>query len=138
MPPFGALGRESAGVEIGRVFPVPLVAMETVPTNLPRPSAVTGGAETAVLWVAGETVLPSLQSYLVIAGGSGTGIRAGDQVTLYRQRRTTADGIVLPETEIAVAQIVRVTPQAASALIIDQSYAAIHEGTRARVSAKMP
>ena len=115
-----------------------LVAMETVPTTLPRPSAVTGGAETAVLWVAGETVLPSLQSYLVIAGGSGTGIRAGDQVTLYRERRTTADGIVLPETEIAIAQIVRVTPQAASAMIIDQSYAAIHEGTRARISAKMP
>jgi len=115
-----------------------LVAMETVPTTLPRPSAVTGGAETAVLWVAGETVLPSLQSYLVIAGGSGTGIRAGDQVTLYRERRTTADGIVLPESEIAIAQIVRVTPQAASAMIIDQSYAAIHEGTRARISAKMP
>jgi len=115
-----------------------LVTMESVPSTETRPTAVTGGAETAVLWVAGGTVLPSLQSYLVVAGGSASGLRAGDQVTLYRERQMTVDGIVLPESEIAVAQIVRVTPQAASAMIIDQSYAAIQEGTRARVSAKMP
>ena len=115
-----------------------LVTMENVPTTETRPTAVTGGAETAVLWVAGDEVLPSLQSYLIMAGGSGSGLRAGDQVTLYRERRATVDGIVLPETEIAVAQIVRVTERAASAMIIDQSYAAIQQGTRARVSAKMP
>jgi hypothetical protein len=45
---------------------------------------------------------------------------------------------VLPESEIAVAQIVRVTPQAATAIVIDQTYAAIQEGTRGRVSARMP
>jgi hypothetical protein len=115
-----------------------LVTMENVPTTEIRPTAVTAGAETAVLWVGGDMVLPSLQSYLIIAGGSGSGLRAGDQVTLYRERRATVDGIVLPESEIAVAQIVRVTPQAATAMIIDQSFAAIQAGTRGRVSAKMP
>ena len=115
-----------------------LVTMENVPTTETRPAAVTGGAETAVLWVAGDEILPSLQSHLIVAGGSGSGLRAGDQITLYRERQATVDGIVLPETEIAVAQILRVTPQAASALIIDQSHAAIQQGTRARVSAKMP
>jgi hypothetical protein len=57
---------------------------------------------------------------------------------LYRPRRATADGIVLPESEIAILQIVRVTAQAATGLVIDQSYGAIAEGTRGRVSAKMP
>jgi hypothetical protein len=65
-------------------------------------------------------------------------MQAGDQIMLYRERRTTSDGIVLPESEIAIAQIVRVTPQASSAMIINQTYAGIHPGTRGRVSAKMP
>jgi LysM repeat protein len=115
-----------------------LVTMEAVPSNLSRPRPQTGGAETSILWVEGEPALPSLQSYVVIAGGSGAGLRAGDQVTFYRERRTTPDGIVLPESEIAVAQVVRVTAQASTAMIIDQTYAAIREGTRGRISAKMP
>jgi len=65
-------------------------------------------------------------------------MRVGDQITFYREQRTTLDGVVLPESEIGVAQIVRVTAQASTALVIDQSYGAISEGTAARVSAKMP
>ncbi len=115
-----------------------LVTMEAVPSNLPRPRAQTGGVETSVLWVEGEPALPSLQSYFIVEGGSDSGMRAGDQIMLYRERRTTPDGIVLPESEIAVAQIVRVTPQASTAMIIHQSYAGIQQGTHGRVSAKMP
>jgi hypothetical protein len=113
-----------------------LVTMEAVPANLPRPTAQANGARTRVLWMDGEPVLPSLQSYIVVEGGSG--LRLGDQITFYRERRTTSDGVVLPESDIAVAQIVRVTAQAATALVIDQTYGAISEGTLARVSAKMP
>lgn len=115
-----------------------LVSMESAPQNLPRPVAQAGGARSSVLWIAGEPVLPTLQSYVVVAGGSPSGMRPGDQVTLVRERRITEDGIVLPESEIAIAQIVRVTPQASTALVLDQSYAAIREGTAVRVSAKMP
>jgi LysM repeat protein len=115
-----------------------LVTMEAVPADLPRPRAQTGGAETSVLWVEGESPLPSLQSYVIIEGGADSGTRAGDQIMFYREQRTTPDGIVLPESEIAIAQVVRVTPQAASAMIIHQSFAGIHQGTRGRVSAKMP
>lgn len=113
-----------------------LVTMETVPANLPRPTAVAGGALTRVLWISSEPVLPSLQSYVLV--GSATGMRMGDQITFYRERRTTETGVVLPESNIGVAQIVRVTPQGASALVIDQNYGAIAEGTAARVTAKMP
>lgn len=112
-----------------------LVTMETAPANLPRAAAVAGGAMSRVLWVYGDPILPSLQSYIVV---SAAGMRVGDQITLYRERRTSTDGVVLPESEIAVAQIVRSTPQGSTALIIDQTSGAIEEGTAARVSAKMP
>ena len=112
-----------------------LVSMASVPANLPRPVAVGGGAQTRVLWVKGEPVLPSLQSYVVVAAA---GMRVGDQISFYRPRRTTTSGVVLPESEIAVAQIVRSTPQGSTALIIDQTYGAIERGTTARVTAKMP
>jgi hypothetical protein len=115
-----------------------LVTPEAVPVNLPRPTPVAGGTETSVLWVKGDPVLPTLHAYAILEGGSAAGMRPGDQVTLYRERRTTADGIVLPESEIAVVQIVRVTPQASTAIVIDQSYGAIRQGTAGRVSAKMP
>jgi len=112
-----------------------LVSMESAPVNLPRPTAVAGGAGTRVLWILGDPVLPSLQSYVVVAAA---GMRVGDQITFYRERRTTTDGVVLPETQIGVAQIVRSTALGSTALIIDQSYGAIEEGTAARVTAKMP
>jgi len=115
-----------------------LVTMETAPPSLPRPTPQANGARTSVVWVAGAPVLPSLQAYLVLEGSTAAGMRAGDQVTLYRERRTTVDGIVLPESDIAVAQIVRVTPQASTAIVIDQTYGAIREGTAGRVTAKMP
>lgn len=112
-----------------------LVSMESAPANLPRPAAVAGGAGTRVLWISSDPVLPSLQSYVVV---TAAGMRVGDQITFYRERRTTTDGVVLPESAIGVAQIVRSTPQGSTALIIDQTYAEIEEGTVARVTAKMP
>jgi len=112
-----------------------LVTMDAAPSNLPRPTAVAGGAMSRVLWVYGDPILPSLQSYIVV---SAAGMRVGDQITLYRERRTTTDGTVLPESVIAVAQIVRSTAQGSTALIIDQMYGSIEQGTAARVTAKMP
>jgi hypothetical protein len=115
-----------------------LVTMESVPANLPRPNAVANGARTRVLWIEGEPVLPALQSYVVVEGGSASGMKAGDQITFYRERRTSEDGQTLPESEIAIAQIVRVTGQASTAIVLSQSHGAIGEGTAARVSAKLP
>jgi LysM repeat protein len=121
-------------VEIGNE----LVVMAPAPTGAQRPAAQANGTRTSVLWTLGEPVLPSLQSYVVVAGGTASGMRVGDQITFYRERRATSDGVTLPESDIAIAQIVRVTAQATTALVIDQSYAAIGAGTPARVSAKVP
>jgi len=113
-----------------------LVAMDPSPAAAGRPAAVSGGAETSVLWMKNEPVLPSLQSYVVVAAPPG--MKAGDQISFYRPHRMSPWGVVLPETEIAVAQIVRVTPQGATALIVDQAHGGIEQGTHARVTAKMP
>ncbi len=113
-----------------------LVDMDPSPAGAGRPAAVSSGAETFVLWMKGEPVLPSLQSYVVVAAAPG--MKAGDQISFYRPRRMSPWGVLLPETEIAVAQIVRVTPQGATALIVDQAHGAIQQGTPARVTAKMP
>lgn len=121
-------------VEIGNE----LVVMTAAPTGAQRPTAQPNGARTFVLWTLGEPVAASLLSYVVVAGGTASGMRVGDQITFYRERRTTTDGVTLPESDIGIAQIVRVTAQATTALVIDQSYAAIGAGTAARVSAKVP
>jgi len=113
-----------------------LVAMDAPPAGTGRPAAVGGGAETSVLWIKSEPVLPSLQSYVVVAAAPG--MRVGDQISFYRPRRMSPWGVLLPESEIAVAQLVRVTPQAATALVVDQSYGGIEQGTAARVTAKVP
>ena len=115
-----------------------LVTMESVPANLPRPTAVANGTRTRVVWIEGEPVLPALQSYVVVEGGSASGMKPGDQITFFRERRTGDDGLTLPESEIAIAQIVRVTAQASTAIVLSQSHGAIGEGTAARVSAKLP
>ena len=65
-------------------------------------------------------------------------MRVGDQITFYRPRVTDERGIVYPSSDIGVAQILRVTQYASTALIIDQVYPGISEGTLARVSAKLP
>jgi hypothetical protein len=113
-----------------------LVPMNAPPAGTGHPAVVGGGAETSVLWIKSEPVLPSLQSYVVVAAAPG--MRVGDQISFYRPRRTSPRGVILPETEIAVARLVRVTPQGATALIVDQTYGGIEPGTAARVTAKMP
>lgn len=113
-----------------------LVSMERVPSNLPRPTGIAGGPLTRALWILAEPVLPSLQSYVIVSSVSG--LRMGDQITFFREHRTTEAGVVLPESDIGVAQIVRITPQGATGLVIDQTYGAIRPGTVARVTAKMP
>ena len=115
-----------------------LVTMETVPANLPKPTALANGARTEALWIRAQPALASVQSYVVVAGGSASGMKMGDQITFMREARADVDGVVHPSSDIAVAQIVRVTEHASTALIIDQAAVGPHVGTAARVSAKMP
>jgi hypothetical protein len=105
-----------------------------------RPAPLAGGSESHVVWVEHDQVLPTVGYYIVIDASPKSGVRVGDQVTLYRPRKdlqTQQGAIALPESDIAVAQVVRVTPYGASAVIIHQDQPAVEPGVAVRVTARV-
>jgi hypothetical protein len=107
---------------------------------LGRAMPVTNGSEGTVRWIFREPVLPSLQNYVVLDISKRQGVNVGDQIELYqpRQRANLDRELALPEVSIARAQVLRVTPFGATAIITAQEQPKIQEGTSARVAAKMP
>ena len=105
-----------------------------------RPNPVTNGKTGRVRWILNEPVLPSLQSYVVLDLARGDGVATGDQIELYQPRQGPSDSrdIALPEISIGRAQVLRVTPYGATAIITAQDQPKIQEGTAVRVAAKMP
>jgi hypothetical protein len=67
-------------------------------------------------------------------------VTPGDQVDLFYPRQKPVEGrdLALPEVWIGRAQVLRVTPFGASAIIIRQEQPTIKEGTSVRIAAKMP
>lgn len=106
--------------------------LPAVPSDA-RPVAVPDGASGRVLWVEGDALLPTLQHRVIVDLGHGSGIRAGDQLTIFLD-----DGAVAGPRDAAIATVVRVGVRASSALIIRQSRPGIAAGMRARVTAKLP
>jgi hypothetical protein len=102
------------------------------------PVRVEFGFATHVSWLDYSPVLPSGGSYLVFAAGMREGLTAGDQVTLLRARGVDSKGVDLPDEEVAVAQVTRVTPWGAAAIILRTRQAGVVAGMKARVTAKMP
>jgi LysM repeat protein len=102
------------------------------------PTRVEFGLATRVVWVGYSPVLPSSGAYLVFAAGMKEGLQPGDQVTLLRDRGVDSKGVVLPDEEVAVAQVTRVTPWGAAAIILRTRQAGVEAGMKARVTAKMP
>jgi LysM repeat protein len=103
-----------------------------------HPTAVDNGATGAVLWIATNPVLPSIQGLLIVSLSSRDGVKPGDQITLVRERQKDAENTMVPEQEIAAAQIVKVTEYGASAIVLSQRQPAIKVGTFVRVTARMP
>ena len=83
------------------------------------------------------TAAPNL---LVIDIARGDGIATGDQIELYKPRQRPADeaGLAIPELYIGRAQVLRVTPYGATAIITGHEQPRIEDGTSVRVAAKMP
>jgi len=110
----------------------------TTRSTTTRPEPVQGGPTSRVVWLKGNPVLPSVQQYLIVNAPASQGLRTGDQLTLYRERAPGAGGVTMPEIEIATAQVLRVSPSAVTAVVVEQSQPAIRTGTAVRVTAKMP
>lgn len=112
----------------------------TASIALGRPTPVTNGRSGKVRWIASSPVLPSLQHYVVLDIAKRDGISTGDQIELFepRQRPVPGRDLAIPEVSIAHAQVLRVTPYGATAIITAQEQPKIQEGTAARIAAKMP
>ncbi len=102
------------------------------------PRRVEFGLSTRVSWIGYDPVLPNAGQYLILAAGSKEGLMPGDQVTLLRQRGEDLKGLELPDEEVAVAQLTRVTEWGAAAIIVKTMQPGVAEGIRARITAKMP
>lgn len=133
-PVAARLIRQFGAVLIGQ----PLLAYDAetqLPARAPLPSM--DAVEGRVVWIHGDPVLPSLQHYVFLDVAPGSA-RVGDQFTLIDQTRLGAADSTRPPEPAALAQVVRVTPFAATAIVVDQELPTIKVGMRARLSARVP
>lgn len=118
---------------------IPFDPSLAIASGRPRRMLPQGAPVGRVRWIVNEPVVPSLQSYVVIDLSSRHGVRVGDEFMLFEPERKGQEGEPrLPETPIALAQVVRATPYGATAIILSTEQPAIREGVRARMSAKTP
>lgn len=90
-----------------------------------------------LLWIQNDPKLPSLQAYVIVGAGQASGVRAGDQFTLFDDPPAAAIANTAP-IATGLVKIVRVTPFAATGIIVDQTQPKIREGMPAHLTAKMP
>jgi hypothetical protein len=139
-------GGDAASARVVKLYGEMLQGQRLIPLDtanvaalVARPSPVMNGKTGTVRWIASNPVVATVQNYLVL-DITGRDVTAGDQIDLYYPRQKPVEGrdLALPEVWIGRAQILRVTPQGATAIVIAQEQPAIKEGTSVRVAAKMP
>lgn len=112
--------------------------------NEARPAPLMLGTEGNVVFIAHNSVLPSIQSYVVIDVTAKDGAKIGDQYTLYLPRRKVLvkgrgeQMATVPEERIALGQVVKVTDRGTTLLLVDQQNPSVKLGTKARLTARMP
>jgi LysM repeat protein len=112
--------------------------------NEARPAPLMLGTEGKVVFIAQNSVLPSVQSYVVIDVTAKDGAKIGDQYTLYVPRRKVLvkgrgdQMATVPEERVALGQVVKVTDRGTTLILVDQQNPAVKLGTKARLTARMP
>lgn len=116
-----------------------VIAIDSLMPRLDQhPSSVEFGAATKLSWVLDTPVLVQLGQYVILTLTSNDGVVPGDQVTLLAEMGAGERGEQHAPEAAAVVQVLRVTPQGASAIVLNRSQAAITTGMSGRVTAKMP
>jgi LysM repeat protein len=113
-----------------------VMSLETLQPSVGNPVAVAPGSPEKVLYVMHDPVLPSLQSYVILSARSASGVRVGDQFTLIDD--SIDPRYPAPPVNAAVAEVVRVTPQGVTAIVVEQEQPRIYEGMIARLTARAP
>jgi hypothetical protein len=99
-------------------------------------TAVSGGVEEKVIYVQNSPVLPSLQHYVMLTAKTMNGVRVGDQFTLIDD--SVDPRHPAPPVPAAVVEVVKVTPYAVTAIVVDHEQPRIYAGMKARLSARAP
>ena len=118
-----------------------LIPLDTSGTgSTVRPLRVNDGPTTTIAWIFGQPVLPSVGAFVVLNTSARSGVRMGDEFTVYLPRKEGEDDRSPDDPEIFISkmQVVRSTPYGVTAVVLGQEQPAIREGMRARVTAKMP
>jgi LysM repeat protein len=114
----------------------------TVAPDLPFPvgtlSPVAAGIRGTVLYVHNEPVLPTIGYYVVISPNSRSGIQVGDEVSFIDNTTGPEQLSHAPPVIAGIAQVVRVTPFATTAIIVRQTQPTIRDGMPVRLTGKMP
>ena len=108
----------------------------TVPSGTLSP--VIGGTRGTVIHVPDEPVLPSIGHYILISPNTKNGVSVGDEVTFIDNSVGPEDRNPAPPVVAGVGQVVRVTPYAATAIIVRQTQPTIRNGMPVRMTGKMP
>ncbi len=120
---------QSGAIEQGQA----LLPLEGAAAPTVRPEPVSGDeVSTTVTWVEPTSLMPSLQTYVLLAGGEAQGIKAGDEFALVRKGASGA------EERVGVVRVVRSGVRGSSAVVIRQASADIAIGVAARRIARMP
>ncbi len=112
--------------------------------NDARPAPLMLGTEGKVVFVHASSVLPTVQSYVVIDVTAKDGAKIGDQYTLFEPRRRLLvkgrgdETAMVPEERVALGQVVKVTDRGTTLILVDQQNPSVKLGTKARLTARMP
>ncbi len=101
-------------------------------------SPVVGGVRGKVIYVYKDAVLPTIGNYILISQNSKNGVEVGDEITFVDNSTGRGDENPAPPVVAAVAQVVRVTPFASTAIIVRQAQPTVREGMPARLTGKLP
>lgn len=113
-----------------------LMTLDPITPAVGTPVAVPPGPPEKVLYVANDPVLPSIQNYVILTVKSANGVRVGDQFTLMDD--SVDPKHPAPPVPAAIAEVVRVTPYALTAILVDQDQPRIYAGMTARLSGRAP
>lgn len=109
------------------------------PTARAVPVPAGDGHEARIRYVINEHILPTIGSFFVIDASSRNGINVGDELLIFEPRTNGEAGRPdEPEVPVGRAQVVRVTPYAATAVVQSVAEPRIERGKWVRVIARMP
>jgi LysM repeat protein len=95
---------------------------------------VVAGVRGRVIYLDGNPVLPSIGHYVLISPNARSGIKIGDEVSFIDTFTGANSETEAPPVVAGIGQVVRVTPFAASVIIVRQVQPTIREGMLGRVT----